>query len=172
MGGMTSPAVLSPVAHVELAGGKGYALVDDADIELVAPYSWYRHSNGHGGFYARAYLPGSGRGAPHGYMHQLLAGRGADHENGDGLDNRRANLRVATGSQNMANQGSRGGTSQYKGVGWHRGAGKWIARITVNYQGRHLGLFADEEAAARAYDAAAFEAWGEYARLNFPQEGR
>lgn len=103
------------------------------------------------------------------YMHRLIldAPGDVDHRNMDGLDNRRSNLREATRSQNMANSRSRGGSSQYKGVGWHKAAGKWKAAICIEGKSVHLGLFADEKDAALAYDRAASYAWGEYARLNF-----
>jgi hypothetical protein len=102
-------------------------------------------------------------------MHVLITGigTGIDHANSDGLDNQRANLRQAGQGLNCANmRPSAGKTSQFKGVRRHR-EGKWEARIRI---GRpvYLGLFGSEESAARAYDAAASEAWGEFARLNFP----
>jgi hypothetical protein len=173
----SAPSLAAPAAgstvRIPLANGKGFALVDEVDASLVASYSWYRHPNGHGGFYARAYVRGSGKERPRQvFMHQLLAGRGADHENGDGLDNRRSNLREApSASQQGANTKATAGTSRFKGVYWSNAARKWVARITVNRIGRHLGVFADEAAAAHAYDKAAVEAWGQFARINFP-EGR
>ncbi len=157
--------------RVPLGRGTYAALVDAADVPLIAGYNWYRHGNGHGGWYVRGYATGSPK--PHRwvYMHQVIAGSYADHVNGDGLDNRRVNLREATPSQQGANQSARTGTSQYKGVHWSRAARAWIAKITVNRKQRHLGCYADEAEAARAYDAAARAAWGDYARLNFPEGG-
>lgn len=67
----------------------------------------------------------------------------------------------------MANSGSRGGSSQYKGVFWWKQHGKWCARIVVDGRQKHLGLFKEEPDAARAYDQAARAAWGEFARTNF-----
>lgn len=150
---------------VPLANGRGVTLVDAQDAAIVAPFSWYRHANGHGGFYARAYVRGSHKARI--YMHALLAGPGADHRNGDGLDNQRSNLRPATARQNMANQGPRAGTSRFKGVSWFARNQVWMAYIRDG-RSRYLGSFKVEEDAARAYDAAALEVWGEYARLNFP----
>jgi hypothetical protein len=94
-----------------------------------------------------------------------------DHINGDGLDNRRSNLRLATGSQNQGNSRKRrdGVTSQYRGVSWNKRAGKWQALLRREGKLQYLGYFSDEEAAARAYDAAALEQWGSFARLNFPE---
>lgn len=93
-----------------------------------------------------------------------------DHINGDRLDNRRENLRVATHRQNVRNAKLRaGGSSQYKGVAWRPTRSCWRARIRVDYKQIHLGHFGDEAAAARTYDTAARELFGEFANLNFPE---
>lgn len=80
-----------------------------------------------------------------------------------------ANLRPATHAQNLWNRGSvEGSTSRFKGVYWDKSRSKWSARVAANKVVKFLGRFADEEAAARAYDDAAIIAHGEFARLNFP----
>ena len=92
-----------------------------------------------------------------------------DHRDGDGLNNRRSNLRFATRNQNQANRRKGVGySSVFKGVSKKRG--KWVAAIRIDQRSIHLGTFTDEEDAARAYDKAALEAWGEYSRVNFPDE--
>lgn len=92
-----------------------------------------------------------------------------DHWNGDTLDNRRANLRATDPSHNGGNQRvRRSNSSGYKGVAWVKRNRKWLAQILVNGRSRHLGYHDDIEAAARAYDQAAIEAWGEFACVNFP----
>lgn len=101
-------------------------------------------------------------------MHRVLRGSLQDHKNGDGLDNRSTNLRPATPAQNNANT-SRSRTG-YRGV-YPRG-GKWRAGISHGERAgsRSLGTFATDYEAARAYDAAARLRFGEFARLNFPEE--
>ncbi len=87
-----------------------------------------------------------------------------DHINGDRTDNRLANLRLATRSQNLANTGAYvTSATGIKGVWWHKGAKKWKA--TIGYQGRqrHLGYFDDIQDAKAAYDAAALHYFGEFA---------
>jgi hypothetical protein len=64
----------------------------------------------------------------------------------------------------------RGSSSQFKGVCWDKSAGKWVAHGRDDDKRQvHLGRFADEEDAARAYDAFAVSKYGEFARPNFPQ---
>lgn len=112
---------------------------------------------------------------PHGasiLMHHVVLGIERevriDHRNGNGLDNRKVNLRPCTHSQNLQNQRKRkDNTSGYKGVAWHPGARKWYAYIQVEKKRLHLGLFANPVEAAQAYDAAARLHFGEFARPNF-----
>ena len=108
----------------------------------------------------------------HNHILQAPLGLEVDHIDGNGLNNRRENLRLASHSQNLANQKrSRiGCSSKYRGVSWFKRTGIWIAQITVRYHHRGLGYFKDEKDAARAYDKAALEAFGEFAVLNFPNK--
>jgi AP2 domain len=148
------------------------ALVDDEDYELVAARRWYVFEverNGRtNGPYARSH---------HVFMHTLITGwPRVDHADHDGLNNQRSNLRPATTAQNNANQrprlDSRG--SRYKGVCFNRKYRRrpWYAQIRSGGVNIFLGNFATEEEAARAYDSAALERWGEFACLNFPGQGR
>jgi hypothetical protein len=87
-----------------------------------------------------------------------------DHSDGDGLNNQRSNLRPATTAQNNYNQSPQAGTSsRFKGVTWHKKRRKWQASIKVNGKFHYLGLFSDEEKAARAYADAAIAIQGSYA---------
>ena len=93
-----------------------------------------------------------------------------DHRNVIPSDNRWLNLREATWSEQMKNRRSHAdSTSQFLGVSFRKDRGKWRANIFVDGKQVSLGVFADEEKAARAYDAAALQYHGDFARLNFPQ---
>lgn len=104
-------------------------------------------------------------------MHRMLLSPEStldvDHDNTDGLDNRRINLRTATRSQNCANRISRRGASQFKGV--FKSKGRWAAMIKVDGKNYPLGTFDDEALAAGAYDSAAIKFFGEFARPNDPR---
>lgn len=102
-------------------------------------------------------------------LHQHVPGYSgfADHRNGNGLDNRRSNLRPATRRQNQMNMRKQRHTaSQFKGVSWRPKDSGWGAYIRLNGRQTWLGLFAKEEDAALAYNFAAHEHFGEFAKLN------
>ncbi len=153
------------------------ALVDDEDYDLVMQHLWHvidspSESGRKRTAYAQTALPPTGDGK-HGKlvrMHVLIMGQPyIDHANGNGLDNRRSNLRPATNGQNRAN--SEGyAASGFKGVYWKERVGKYQAMIRVNGKGVSLGYFCDPAEAARAYDDAARKAFGEFARPNFRDE--
>jgi hypothetical protein len=93
-----------------------------------------------------------------------------DHINRDKQDNRMVNLRLASSSENGMNSSKqKGATSQYKGVSWYAKYKKWRSTIMKDGVQKHLGHYNTEEEAARAYDKAAKEIFGEYANLNFPE---
>jgi len=154
---------------------KGFvALVDDEDYDRVmAAGSWRTLSGRCGLMYARRHVRVDGRRVVDEVLHRFLTGWPlVDHINGDGLDNRRANLRPATTSQNLANRRIQcNNRSGFKGVGWHTSTGKWRSRIVVDGKRFNLGAFTTPEAAALAYDAAARELHGEFACVNFPRPG-
>lgn len=139
-----------------------HALIDAVDAEEILAYNWY-----FAGRYAMR-VEGPRRKRKYVYMHRQLlnppAGLEVDHINGDKLDNRRANLRLCTRSQNTANRpGLKGASSRYKGVMFQERTGLWVATINNTY----LGSFEREDDAAKAYDAAALDRYGEFARLGF-----
>ena len=149
---------------IKLPGGR-LALVDLADKFLVDGFNWKLLGNG----YVMAQ-----RGNLHLYLHRLIAGAGpgeeVDHINGDPMDNRSCNLRVASRSQNGANRGADrrrlGTSSRHKGVSWRKHRNCWGAYIHVDGKTKYLGSFQDEDDAACAYNKAALEVWGKFARLN------
>lgn len=154
-------------------GGKKYpgmaTMIDDTDWAAVTAHSWCPgHTGGPNGlFYPVSRIDGR-----YTRLHTFLTGwRRVDHEDGDTMNNQRYNLRKATTSQNGANRGKqdRPTTSRFKGVNLHWSGG-WRAYITVDGEWTYLGIFTAEITAARAYDLAAIERFGEYARLNFPAE--
>lgn len=146
---------------------KGPVLVDDEDFESLNRHEWHLASRRYA---ARRVRRDDGKTVTL-YMHRAILGapinKHVDHINGDGLDNRRQNLRLADRSHNQANRGKpKSNTSGYKGVGRRRG--RWWAYIKVDNKMRYLGMFDVPEDAARAYDKAAREIFGEFAFQNFP----
>jgi hypothetical protein len=99
------------------------------------------------------------------YVHGVFPAKLLDHINCDGRDNRLANLREATASGNGANRKvSRNNTSGLKGVHWAADCGRWCAQIRVHGKRRNLGYFSTKAEAGAAYQRAAMEAFGEFAR--------
>lgn len=152
-----------------------FALVDDVDAGLRR-FGW-RLSRSQGIDYAgRDYVREDGSNAFE-FLHRRVLGLTdsgiiVDHVNGDGLDCRRANLRIASAAENSRNaRKHRDNASGFKGVSWDRTRGRWQAQITVRGRRFRLGRFTDPRAAAAAYDAGAREHFGAFAALNFPREG-
>jgi hypothetical protein len=141
-------------------------LVDPEDEWLLRDFSVYFHK---GDKYVRIYSKETGKR----YLHRVITGAtkgmDVDHINGDRLDNRRSNLRVCSRSENMKNARKRSRcSSKYKGVTWVKSKKRWRAQITmVECKGsKHIGYFKSEIDAARAYNEAAKEYFGEFAKIN------
>lgn len=148
-------------------------IIDDTDYDEISKNKYNAHED-RGRFYATrtSRLNGKKRLI---YLHREIweihnglipVGKEIDHINGNNLDNRIDNLRLCEHSQNLCNkrQQSNNNSSRFKGVSWNKNAQKWEVHASHEY----LGLFANENEAALAYDKRAKEKFGEYARLNFP----
>lgn len=148
------------------------AVVDDADVGRVLAAGKWSASVRENTAYATRTVRKADGGKTTIRLHNFLTGWSyVDHVNGNGLDNRRSNLRAADSITNAQNVGRRAhNTSGFKGVTWHRRAGKWMAQIVVSGHRIHLGYFADPTEAAKAYDAAAIEHFAAFARPNFEDE--
>lgn len=154
-----------------LLGSRKYpghvAFIDDEDYELISNYRWCI-ARDRRIFYAVTTTH------PHIKMHRLILALNkniqADHKNGNGLDNRRENLRIADASQNQANSRKRKieiSRSHFKGIYWQKHSKLWNARVALHKKTYSLGYFKSEEEAALAYDKGAREKFGEFARPNF-----
>jgi len=140
------------------------AIVDDDDYEILSKFKWSARESGRRVYASRH--PGRTM-----HMHREILGApkdmDVDHIDGNGLNNQRSNLRLATRSQNMGNSKKHvDNSSGAKGVTWSRDKKKWEARIRCGHRRMHIGYFANIEDAAHAYDAKARELFGEFARLN------
>lgn len=155
------------VAYVPLSQGME-AIIDAADVPVVGGMNWCANRI-KGSIYAvRSRFADDGRHIGL-MMHRLImdapAGSVVDHINGDGLDNRRENLRIATHAENLRNSRlSCRNTSGVKGVCWDKGHKKWAAFISVSGKVHRLGRFSDKGDAARAYAEASRRLHGEFGR--------
>jgi len=162
------PAPAQPeetVRRIAMSGGQ-FVLVDAADYEWLSRYTWSCNDSG----YALRREKGK-KILMHRQIMQPPDGMLVDHIDGNKRNNCRCNLRVCTRQENSHNRAKRiGSSSRFKGVRYYKDRDKWRAEIW--FHGQHLGLgtFDDEVEAARAYDRKAVECFGEFARLNFPEE--
>lgn len=149
----------------------GFAIVDDADYELVSRFNWTRSTAPWQLNYVQGYALAE-NGVYYSSLHRFLLQAPprvkGDHINRNPLDNRRCNLRLASDSVSAQNRGIfKSSTSGYRGVGRH--IGRWRALITKDGKTFYLGRFVNPEDAARAYDKAARELYGSHAFVNFPE---
>lgn len=158
-------------AEIYVGNGR-FAICDWEDFDLVKGFKWNLTSrNKSGCIYAQAWDYGNPKTRNKQIMHRMIMGVDGnqiiDHINGNGLDNRRNNLRIVTTQQNAFNQKQRGGSSRFKGVCFDKESGKWRAYIRHKNRRVSLGRHLYEIDAAKAYDVAAKEFFCEYAKLNF-----
>lgn len=141
------------------------SIIDAADVPLVIGRRWYAEIKPSGQAYARSAEWAGGKAKMIGLHNLIVSGAPCvDHRNGDGLDNRRGNLRPATFADNARNARIRkDNTSGFKGVKLM--SGRWYAQIRVNRKRHHLGMFATPEEAHTAYCRAAAHHFGEFANF-------
>jgi hypothetical protein len=157
---------------IPLTQGK-FAIVDDEDFEWLNQLKWCAKKNRHLWYVVRGGKQNGVRWQMK--MHRLILnapdGIEVDHRDGNGLNNQRANLRLCSRQQNCANKRVRNQfvSSQFKGVCFLKRRKKWLANISFNNRTQFIGEYTSEVEAARAYDKKAYQLFGEFAHLNFPE---
>ena len=153
------------------------AIVDDSDYENVNQFKWQGvvekcKFRTHFSVRRSVLFNGKRRTLPMAkFILGLKPGKKivADHINGNGLDNRRCNLRAATMSQNQQNKSRQlGYSSKYKGVSYYKPKDLWVASIMVNGKIKHLKYSKIEKVVALVYDREAIKRFGKFAKINFP----
>lgn len=157
---------------IPLTQGK-FAIVDDEIYDFINQWKWLAILRPNTFYVSRRILAGE-----YGYhrngqiwMHRVInktpVGLVTDHVNGDGLDNRKVNLRTATSSQNGGNRKpNQIAKSRHKGVSWNTRYQRWRVDIKVGEKRTYLGLFHDEDEAAAIYNAASERLFGEFHKGN------
>lgn len=160
----------SSLKRIQLTQGKE-AIVDDDDYETLSRFKWSAKRIGNKFYAAKTFATPDGRSSMM-LMHQIVLVTKRplviDHIDGDGLNNRRGNLREATNANNQHNTGKSksGKTSKYKGVSWDSTNRRWGAAMRIDGRVKRLGSFHHEIDAARAYDQACIRERGEFAQHN------
>jgi len=147
-------------------------LIDDSDWDLIKNYKWFI-ANKKGTIYIQSFCKVNKKRVTYQLARVIMDAPSdmlVDHINGNTLDNRKINLRLAnkrTNAQNM--RPNKNTTSKYKGVCWSSNRNKWRANIFYKKQ-IYIGRFNLEKDAALAYNKSALQYFGEYARLNKIEE--
>jgi hypothetical protein len=158
------------VKYIELTQNQ-IAIVDADLFEDLNKYKWYADRDCNTFYARRTYRNKDGK-ICRDRMHRVILGIDdpkllVDHINGNGLDNRRSNLRIVNQTQNRYNRGAnKNTTSKFKGVHWDKSRNKWRAKLQLNGKCIHIGYYDDEKEAAVEYNKMAIRRFGEFARLN------
>lgn len=163
--------------EIKLSKGK-VAFVNDSDYERVNQFKWTTtESKNNDGVVYYAYRNVSNKNGviKSIKLHQFILGEAPegmiiDHKNGNGLDNRRRNLRFCTKSQNAQNSKKTAGKSIYKGVSWNKYRSRWVAYIRFDNRHIYLGSSKIEKEMAVKYDIAAKLYFGDFAKINFKRD--
>ena len=144
-------------------------MVSNKDYAELSKHKWCASKLSYGGFAATRDVSGKTV-----FMHRVVMNAPkeleVDHKNHDTLDNRPANLRLCTSSQNQRNMISKTGSSRYKGVCWYKRDKIWQVQIKINGKMKYLGRFESEIEAAEAYNKKAVELFGDFAYTNFREK--
>lgn len=162
--------------QIPLGGNHGqglFVLVDDEDYDKVKDFSWCvnRSSKDELLYAKRGTMSRKKNVNSTVLMHREIIkaekGQSVDQINGNGLDNRKVNLRICNQSQNCANSRiSKNNTSGYKGVCFDKKRNKLMAHITFKRKFKFLGYFNTAKKASEAYNLKAKELFGEFAYIN------
>lgn len=145
--------ILVDVGYIELTRDQ-FAVVDLEDFDEVSKYNW--HANKSGNKTRDVYYAYRAEKGKHVAMHREIMGleygdnRQVDHINGDGIDNRRCNLKIVSNRENGQNRHVED-TSKYPGVYWDKHNQKWRAHIQINGKIINIGSYSDEETAHDDY---------------------
>lgn len=155
--------------QIPLSQGK-FALVDDEDYGLVAQYKWCAKSKPDNRWYAARIFTVNGKKQSillHRFLMNPKPGEQVDHINGNGLDCRKSNLRIATHAQNRHNSRvTKRSRSGLKGVWYTPSRHGWRSAIMANGKRISIGIFKSAYEAAKAYNNAAKRLHGDFAKLN------
>lgn len=136
------------------------AIIDNCDYALVSKYNWHARNCGakKSNIYA-ANNSGHGGNSKDIYMHRLISGakkhQTVDHRDGNGLNNRRSNLRLLSNRtiNGLNSVIAVNNTSGFKGVSWFPPMKKWRARVNIKSKEIMLGWFLSPVEASRAYNS-------------------
>jgi len=147
-----------------LSGGRYQATVDDSDFHLLSDFGWNPIVRPNTVYAMRSFRDGELKGSI--FMHRQIMkcpdDMLVDHVNGNGLDNRRCNLRIATSHQNQLNRKNTKNRVGFKGVYWDKHRKAFIVRVC----NKNLGRFLDPIEAAMVYDAELLKMGGDFAKTN------
>jgi len=168
---MVLAGIENGIIKVIPVGKNDLAIIDHDDYERISKYSWFAKRGRYTSYAGRR----DHRGGRIFFLHREVIKFNSsdpviDHRNGNGLDNRKLNLRKAEDGINNFNSKIRcDNVSGYRGVSWKARVQKWCAQISINKRIIHCGYYSNIIDAAIAYDKAAIINRGEDARLNFPE---